>query len=307
MNRPSEHSGHAHGPPDQGGHPRSARRFALAISANLVFVVVELAYGWWANSIALLADAGHNFSDVIGLAAAWAAVWLGNRPASASYTYGLRRSSVLAALGNAVLLLVACGAIAWEAIGRFTAPPSVPGQTIMIVAAVGVAVNGAAALLLNFGQHDINLRGAFLHMIADAVVSAGVIASGALILWTGWNWLDPAVSLLIVAVIVVGTWGLLQDSLRMSLDAVPRHIDHAAVELFLRSQPGVNAVHDLHIWSLSTTDVALTAHLVMPDGIVGDHFLEGLSTRLASEFSIGHTTLQVEAGACEHACEMHSL
>jgi cobalt-zinc-cadmium efflux system protein len=298
--------GHDHG---HGGHghahlpERIDARFGLAIGLNLAFVAVESWFGWWANSVALLADAGHNFGDVVGLLAAWAAVWLGRRPPGPRYTYGFKRSSVLAALGNAVLLLVACGAIAWEAIGRFGDPPPVAGSVLVWVAAVGIAINLSAALLLAGGRADLNLRGAFLHMIADAAVSAGVVVAGLVIAATGWRWLDPVVSLVIVAVIVVGTWGLLADSVRMSLDAVPRGIDSAAVGEFLRSRPGVERVHDLHVWGLSTTETALTAHLVMPDGPPGDGFLDELAGELRTRFRIGHATLQVETGTCGHGCD----
>lgn len=300
---------HAHGEGVAAGHSHGAvparldARFALAIGLNLAFVAVEATYGWLANSVALLADAGHNFSDVIGLVAAWAAVWLGRRPPDAGYTYGLRRASVLAALANAVLLLVACGAIAWEAIGRFAAPPPVQGFTLMVVAGVGIAINLAAALLLNAGRHDLNLRGAFLHMVADAAVSAGVVVSGALLLWTGWTWLDPLVSLAIVVVIAIGTWGLLRDAVRMSLDAVPRGLDAGALRAFLLAQPEVSDVHDLHVWSLSTTETALTAHLVVPAATDGDIFLDRIANELEERFGVGHATLQVEQGACGHGCE----
>jgi cobalt-zinc-cadmium efflux system protein len=296
-----EHSherGHAHGAVPE----RLDARFALAIGLNLVFVIVEATYGYLANSVALIADAGHNFSDVIGLVAAWAAVWLGRRPASTRYTYGLQRSSVLAALANAILLLVACGAIAWEAIHRFSAPTPVQGTTMMVVAAIGIAINVGAALLLNAGKQDLNLRGAFLHMIADAAVSAGVVLSGALILWTGWLWLDPVVSLVIVAVIVVGTWGLFRESVRMSLDAVPQGIDVKAVERFLREQPGVSDVHDLHVWGLSTSRVALTAHVVRSAPSASDEFVTRTAAELETRFRIAHVTLQLEATPCAQGC-----
>ena len=295
---------HDHGPEHAHGAvpTRLDARFALAIGLNLLFVGVEATYGVLANSVALIADAGHNFSDVIGLVAAWAAVWLGRKPASPRYTYGLQRSSVLAALANAILLLVACGAIAWEAVGRFSSPAPVQGITMMVVAAVGIAINVAAALLLNAGKSDLNLRGAFLHMVADAAVSAGVVLSGALILGTGWLWLDPVVSLVIVAVIVVGTWGLLRESVRMSLDAVPQGIDVAAVETFLRAQPGVTDVHDLHVWGLSTSRVALTAHVVTPGFTAPDAFVSRTASDLEERFGIAHATLQLEAAPCAHGC-----
>lgn len=294
------HAGHAHG---TAVPARLDARFALAIGLNLAFVAVEAVYGWLANSVALIADAGHNFSDVLGLIAAWTALWLSRRPPTARYTYGLQRSSVLAALTNAVLLLVACGAIAWEAIGRFASPPPVQGTTMIVVAGIGITINVGAALLLNAGKHDLNLRGAFLHMVADAAVSAGVVVSGALILWTQWQWLDPVLSLAIVVVIVIGTWGLFRDSIRMSLDAVPQGIDLVAVEAFLRSCPEVEDVHDLHVWSLSTTRVALTAHLVVPSVAVRDPFIDEVTRTLQEQFGIAHATLQLESGACVHACD----
>lgn len=296
----SGHAGHAHG---TALPARIDARFALAIGLNLAFVAVEATYGWLANSIALIADAGHNFGDVLGLMAAWAAVWLSRRPPTARYTYGLQRSSVLAALANAVLLLVACGAIAWEAIGRFASPPTVQGTTMIVVAGIGIAINVVAALLLNAGKRDLNLRGAFLHLVADAVVSAGVVVSGAVILVTGWGWVDPVVSLVIVIVIVVGTWGLFRDSIRMSLDAAPPDVDVAAVESFLRGRPGVQTVHDLHVWSLSTTRVALTAHLVTPTVGNHDRFIDDVTHALDERFGIAHATLQIETGACEHHCD----
>ncbi len=289
---------HAHGPVP----PGLDARFALAIGLNLLFVGVEATYGVLANSVALIADAGHNFSDVIGLVAAWAAVWLGRKPASSRYTYGLQRSSVLAALANATLLLVACGAIAWEAVGRFTTPAPAQGATMMAVAAVGIAINVAAALLLNAGKRDLNLRGAFLHMVADAAVSAGVVASGALILWTGWLWLDPVVSLVIIAVIVVGTWGLFRESVRLSLDAVPAGIEVGAVEQHLRATPGVLDVHDLHVWGLSTSRVALTAHVVTSADGDRDALVAEATHALEEGFGISHVTLQVEVRACESGC-----
>lgn len=293
-----ESGSHAHG----AAPVRLDTRFAFAIGLNLAFVVVEAAYGWVANSVALIADAGHNFSDVIGLVAAWTAVWLGRRPATARYTYGLQRSSVLAALANALLLLIACGAIAWEAIGRFAAPAPAQGTTMMVVAAIGVAINVGAALLLNAGKHDLNLRGAFLHMVADAAVSAGVVASGALIVWTGWLWLDPVVSLIIVVVIVVGTWGLFKESVRMSLDAVPAGIDVHAVEQHLRAIPGVLDVHDLHVWALSTSRVALTAHVVAAADQDRDDIVQASAHALEERFAISHVTLQVERQACKADC-----
>jgi cobalt-zinc-cadmium efflux system protein len=275
----------------------------LAIAANFVFVIVEVGYGLVANSVALLADAGHNFGDVIGLIAAWAAVWLGRQPATQKFTYGFKRSSVLAALANAGLLLLACGAIAWEALGRFAAPPEVKASTMMIVAGVGIGVNLAAALLLHTGQRDLNLRSAFAHMMADAAMSAGVVVSGAVILFTGWLWLDPLVTLAIVLVIVVGTWSLFRDSVRMSLDAVPRSVDLAEVAAYLKTCPGVTDIHDLHVWSLSTTETALTAHLVVPEAAHREGYVDVVADTLKSRFSIGHATLQLEIGRCTQGCD----
>lgn len=283
------HAGHGHAPASFG------TAFAIGIGLNLAFVVVEAGYGIASNSMALLADAGHNLSDVLGLAVAWTASVLVTRPPNKKYTYGLRGSSILAALFNAVFLLVAVGAIAWEAIQRLAHPEPVAGKTVMAVAAVGIIVNGITAWLFASGaKGDINLRGAFLHMAADAAVSAGVVLAGLVILFTGWQWLDPMVSLGIVAVIVWGTWGLLRDSLSMSLAAVPPGLESKAVQDYLEALPGVASLHDLHIWSMSTTETALTAHLVMPGGHPGDTFLIETCHSLAQRFNIGHATLQVE-------------
>ena len=282
--------GHAHHPPGDYG-----RAFLIGTVLNLGFVIVEAAYGFLSGSVALLADAGHNLSDVLGLLLAWGAATLSKRGPSANFTYGLRRSSILSALFNAVFLLVATGAIAVEAIRRLGDPHPVAGATVMAVAAVGILVNGVTAwLFARGGSHDINIRGAFLHMAADAAVSAGVVISGLLIVRTGWQWLDPVTSLVIVAIILGGTWGLLRRSVAMALDRVPEHIPPAEVFAELKSLPGVTRVHDLHIWSLSTTDVALTCHLVMPDGCPGDRFLGDAADRLRDRFGIGHSTIQVE-------------
>ena len=312
-----DHDGHDH---DQGGHEHHdhghgglghvhapanfGKAFAIGIGLNLAFVAVEAIYGVLGNSVALLADAGHNLSDVLGLVVAWVASVLAKRSPSARYTYGMKGSSILASLFNAVFLLVAVGAIGWEAIQRFGEPAPVAGKTVMVVAAVGILVNGITAWLFASGaKGDINIRGAFLHMAADAAVSAGVVLAGLVILYTGWTWLDPVVSLGIVAVIVWSTWGLLRDSLAMSLAAVPPGIDPAAVRGHLQSLPGVAAIHYLHIWSMSTTDVALTAHLVMPGGAPGDAFLMEAAHAMDGRFGIGHTTLQVETSA-DNACSL---
>jgi cobalt-zinc-cadmium efflux system protein len=252
----------------------------------------------------LIADAGHNLSDVLGLVCAWGAMLLGRRPPGAKFTYGLGRSSVLAALMNAVLLLLACGAIAWEAASRLAAPPEVAGRTVMAVAAIGIVLNGISAWMLHAGSHgDLNRRSAYIHMLSDAAVSAGVLLSGLLIVLTGWSLLDPVVSLVIVAVILAGTWRLLRDSLTLSLDGVPASVNSSAVMSFLTHQRGVTDVHDLHIWALSTTSVALTAHLVVPDRGAEDALLVSLTPDLKRRFKIQHATLQIERDRCEHGCE----
>jgi cobalt-zinc-cadmium efflux system protein len=306
------HSDHAHSDHAHGGHgsghvhaPASfGTAFAVGIALNLTFVAVEFVYGVLANSMALVADAGHNLSDVLSLAIAWIASVLARRPPSSRLTYGLGGSSIVAALFNAVLLLVAVGAIAWEAILRLFHPEPVASGTVMIVAAVGIVINGATAWLFASGRKgDLNIRGAFLHMVADAAVSAGVVAAAAVILLTGWLWLDPLTSLVVVGLIVWGTWGLLRDSLAMSVSAVPAAIDPEAVRRYLESRPGVAAVHDLHIWPMSTTETALTAHLVLPGGHPGDEFLMQATTELKRRFGIGHTTLQIEVSA-ETACQL---
>ena len=299
------HAGHAH---DGGGHAHGpanfGRAFAIGIGLNVAFVAIEFAYGVVANSMALVADAGHNLSDVLGLVVAWIASVLSKRPPSARYTYGLGGSSILSALFNAVLLLVAVGAIALEAIQRLLHPEPVAEVTVMVVAAIGIVINGLTAWLFASGRKgDLNIRGAFLHMVADAAVSAGVVVAAFVILLTGWLWLDPLTSLVIVGVIVWGTWSLLRDSLAMSVSAVPGHIDPQAVRRYLESCAGVSAVHDLHIWPMSTTETALTAHLVVPGGHPGDEFLAITATRLRHSFGIGHSTLQIEISA-ESACHL---
>jgi cobalt-zinc-cadmium efflux system protein len=276
---------------------------ALAVALNVVFVFVEGGFGFLSNSVALIADAGHNLSDVLGLLCAWAAMYLSRLPPGARFTYGLGRSSVLAALANAVLLLLACGAIAWEAVGRLAAPPPVAGFTVMGVAASGIVINGLSAWLLHAGSHgDLNRRSAFIHMLGDAAVSAGVLVSGAIIWLTGWSRLDPIVSLMVVAVILISTWSLLRDSLHLSLDGVPSSVNSKAVMSYLSDQSGVTDVHDLHIWALSTTSVALTAHLVVPERGADDALLSTLTPSLKQRFHIHHATLQIERDRCEHGC-----
>ena len=287
---------HAHATADYGA------AFAVGVALNLAFVAIEAAYGLIAGSVALLSDAGHNLGDVLGLAAAWLASVLVKRAPTARFTYGLRGSSILAALFNAVVLLLTVGAISLEALQRLADPAPVAGGIVMVVAAIGIVVNGVTAWLFASGsKDDINLRGAFLHMASDALVSAGVVAAGLVILLTGWLWLDPLTSLAVNLVIVWGTWGLLRDSLSMSMAAAPSGVDPAGVRAFLASRPGVAAVHDLHVWPISTTETALTCHLVMPGGHPGDPFLHALAAELASRFRIGHSTVQVETdpdGAC---------
>jgi cobalt-zinc-cadmium efflux system protein len=279
--------------------------FAIATALNLGLVAIQVFYGIVANSVALLADAGHNFGDALGLVIAWGAYVLAKFNPTARYTYGFRSASILAALLNGVILLVATGAIAWEAIGRFFEPHQVAGATVMVVAALGIFINGLSAWLLMAGQKgDLNIRSGFLHMVADAAVSLGVVVAGGLILLTGWNWLDPTVSIAISAVIVWGTWGLLREAIDHSLSAVPSDIDPAAVANYLRKLPGVSEVHDLHIWAMSTTETALTCHLVMPKGHPGDEFLQKLCDQLHDKFKIAHPTVQIEladTGACKLA------
>ena len=281
--------------------------FAFGIALNLAFVVAEAGFGVIAHSVALVADAGHNLGDVLGLAIAWGAGVLARRRPSHRYTYGLRSSSILAALFNAIVLLIAVGAIAVEAINRFGAPQPVATGTVMAVAAIGIVVNGATALLLRRGHHhhrDVNVRAAFLHAAADAGVSLGVVLTGALILATGWLWLDPAASLLVALVIVSGSWRLLRDAVNMALDAVPPGIDPAAVRDHLAAFAGVCAVHDLHIWPMSTTETALTCHLVIPAGHPGDDALALLAGELHERFGIEHSTIQVEMGDPDHPCRL---
>jgi cobalt-zinc-cadmium efflux system protein len=281
--------GHSHAPKDFGV------AFAIGIGLNTAFVIAEVIYGLLANSMSLLADAGHNLSDVLGLVVAWVASELVKRAPSPRFTYGLRGSSILAALFNAVFLLIVIGGISWEAILRLGAPEPVAGKTVMAVAFAGILVNGVTAwLFASGGKTDINLRGAFLHMASDALVSAGVVVAGLVILLTGLVWLDPLVSLAINALIVWGTWRLLRESLTMSLAGVPAQIDPDKVRDFLARQPGVTALHDLHIWPMSTTHVALTCHLVMNAGHPGDAFLHGIAEQLAHDFGIDHSTLQIE-------------
>ncbi len=288
---------HAHGPADFN------RAFAIGIALNAGFVAIEAYYGWRVDSLALLADAGHNLSDVAGLVLAWVAALAGRFKPDERHTYGWRRASIMAAFANAILLLVAMGSLAWEAIARLQEPAPTEGITIIAVAAVGVVINSITAALFMYGKStDLNIRGAFLHMAADALVSLGVVAAGVLYLWKGWEWLDPVASIAIAVVIVIGTWGLFRQSLHLMFDGVPDSVDLTAVEACLMSQPGVEGVHDLHVWAMSTSDIALTAHLVMPGGHPGDTFLDTLTGALHDRFEITHPTIQIELGRLHQGC-----
>lgn len=293
------HGHHHHGAPQEG----QGRTFALAVGLNVVIVIVQAVYGFLAHSTALLADAGHNLSDVLGLLLAWGAVWLGKRQPNSRYTFGMGSSSILASLANAALLLFACGAIVLEAIQRLLNPAPVAGLDVFIVATLGMIVNGFSAWLFMRGsKEDLNVRGAFLHMAADAAISAAVAVSGLIILFTGASWLDPLMSLIVVSVIVYGTWGLGRDAMRLAMAAVPSSVDMPRVEQYLKQLPGVRDVHDLHVWALSTTENALTVHLVIPEGHPGDAFVQGVVTTLRREYSMHHATVQVEFGEACHAC-----
>jgi cobalt-zinc-cadmium efflux system protein len=297
----SHHHDHSHAPANYN------RAFIIGIILNVGFVLIEAGFGFFTNSLALLADAGHNLSDVLGLVLAFGASWLTRRRPTPRYTYGLRRSSIMAALFNACFLLVAMGAIALESIQRLNDPTPISGSIVIGVAFVGIVINGITAWLFMSGrEQDLNIKGAFLHMAADALVSAGVVLAGIAILTTGWLWFDPVVSLIIVVVIVVGTWNLLRDSLNLALDAVPEGIDPQAVRTYLSELSGVVGVHDLHIWAMSTTETALTAHLVMLTGNPGDAFLSRISMELHDNFGIEHSTIQIETGNFLRPCEQKS-
>lgn len=297
--------GHAHDHHDHGHHHHAAgdQRYTIAIALNLGFVAIEAAAGFAANSTALLSDAAHNLSDVLGLALAGGAAWLAAQAASEQRTYGFSKATVLAALANALVLVIACGGILWEAVGRFFTPETVRPVYVMAVAAAGVAVNGATAMLFLAGRkQDVNVRGAYLHMLADAGVSAAVIVAGAAIWLTSWQWIDPAISVAVVLLILWSTWGLLKESLDLALDAAPAHIDVAAVRKVLAEQPGVVAVHDLHVWAMGATKPALTAHLVRPEG-GDDAFLASVADAISASFGIAHVTLQVERAQRDDCAE----
>ena len=292
------HDHHSHGLGHAHSHAPANfdRAFAIGIVLNIGFVAVEAFYGWKIDSLALLADAGHNLSDVAGLALAWGGAAAGRLSPDARHTYGWKRGTILAAFANALLLLMAMGALVWEAAQRLVAPvaePSQQGTTMMVVAGIGIVINTATALLfMRGGKNDLNIRGAFLHMAADALVSAGVVVAGGLTLWMGWQWLDPVMSLVIAAVILVGTWNLFRQSLHLLFDGVPDSVDLNAVNQCLLALPGVTQVHDLHVWAMGTSQIALTAHLITPQGAPGDDFYRKASTELHERFDINHVTLQ---------------
>jgi len=281
------------------------RSFAIGIALNIIFVVIEAIYGVVADSLALIADAGHNLSDVVSLILAWGAFYLAKKKPTLQRTYGLRKITILASLTSAILLLIALGAIAWEAIGRFSNPQAVDGMTVIIVAAIGVVINTATALLFIEGQKDdLNIRGAYLHMAADAGVSVAVVIAGIAIMYTGWLWLDPTLSILIVLVILIGTWGLLRDSINLAMDAVPNNIHVASVKEYLLSLDGVTGLHALHVWALSTTENALTVHLISTKVSIENRYLEEIQEHLHHNFSIEHSTIQIEKNDANYTCEL---
>jgi cobalt-zinc-cadmium efflux system protein len=288
---------HTHAPANYG------RAFAIGVTLNLAFVILEALYGKLSHSLALVADAGHNLSDVLGLVLAWGAMLLARRRPTPERTYGFRRSSILAALVNAAVLLISVGAIAWEAIGRVNQPQPVAEMTVIWVAAIGVVINAGTALMFMSGRkRDLNIRGAFMHMATDAVISLGVVLTGIALLATGWLWLDPVAGLIIVALIVYGTWDLLRDSLNLALDAVPAGIDMNDVKEYLSGLPTCVDVHDLHVWGMSTTETALTAHVVMAEKTCDDALLARITNELHQKFGIEHATLQVEFGDPTYPC-----
>ncbi|MFM1842594.1 MAG: hypothetical protein RLZZ490_1330 [Cyanobacteriota bacterium] len=302
---------HHHGHPHSHRHPHHPaptpgsknRIFLISFGLNVAIVILQVVFGIVSNSLSLLADAGHNFSDVLGLLIAWGAVWLGQRQASINYTYGLKRSSILAALLNASLILVALGAIAVEAIHRLQNPVPIQENTVIIVASLGIILNGFTAWLFAKDQHDLNMKGVFLHMLTDALVSVGVVLGAIAIMVTGQVWLDPAMGIVIVILIFMGTWGLLKDSVRLILDGVPAAIELKAVQTFLQEHPQVISFHHLHVWALSTTETALTVHLVIdPTQQGSDRILPDINQALAKNFGIVHSTIQLETSDSRHQC-----
>ena len=282
----------------------TSKAFAIGVALNLAFVGIETGFGLWSNSLALLADAGHNFSDVIGLLAAWGAMLLAKRAATSRFTYGLRSSTILAALANAMLLLMAVGGIVWEAMQRLHIPTAVDESVMIWVALVGVGINiGTALLFIKGSKEDLNVRGAYLHMVADAAVSVGVVIAALCMRWSGWLWLDPAVSIGIAVVIFIGTWGLFKESVRLSLHAVPDNINIDKISAFLIKQREVQSIHDLHVWAMSTTETALTAHLLISGDHPGDEFLAHLAEELERHYKISHSTFQIELGDNQRRCQ----
>ena len=299
---------HSHDHSHSHQHNNFNKAFIIGIMLNVIYILVELFYGLMINSMALLADAGHNFSDVLGLLLAWGASYLAKTATTEKRTYGFRKSTILAALFNAILLMIAVGAITIEAIRKVISPEPVQGLIMMIVAGIGVVINGITAFLFMKGRkEDLNIKGAFLHMAADAGVSLGVVLAGFIIYSIGWLWVDPAISLVIVLVITIGTWGLLKDSFHLSIDAVPNGINLKEVGSYLKSIDGVIEVHDLHIWAMSTTETALTAHLVIPGQTKDDYFLKKICGELHSRFGIEHSTIQIEKSAQSANCEHHNV
>ncbi len=294
------HHGHHHHPPSPGNKNRI---FLIGFGLNVGIVVLQVIFGLLSNSLSLLADAGHNFGDVLGLLIAWGAVWLGQRQASIDYTYGLKRSSILAALLNASLILVALGAIAVEAVHRFQNPVAIQENMVIVVASLGIVLNGFTAWLFAKDQHDLNMKGVFLHMLTDALVSVGVVIGAIAIMVTGQNWIDPAMSLVIAVLIFLGTWGLLKDSVRLILDGVPTAIEMQAVQTFLQEHPDVISLHHLHVWALSTTETALTVHLVVDPRLATDKILQDINQSLAKNFGILHSTIQLETTETLNQCQ----
>ena len=294
------HHGHHHHPPSPGNKNRI---FLIGFGLNVGIVVLQVIFGLLSNSLSLLADAGHNFGDVLGLLIAWGAVWLGQRQASIDYTYGLKRSSILAALLNASLILVALGAIAVEAVHRFQNPVAIQENMVIVVASLGIVLNGFTAWLFAKDQHDLNMKGVFLHMLTDALVSVGVVLGAIAIMVTGQNWIDPAMSLVIAVLIFLGTWGLLKDSVRLILDGVPTAIEMQAVQTFLQEHPDVISLHHLHVWALSTTETALTVHLVVDPRLATDKILQDINQSLAKNFGILHSTIQLETTETLNQCQ----
>lgn len=292
------HHGHSHAPSSFN------KAFGIAVVLNLAFTLCQIFYAFVANSMSLMADAVHNFGDVFGLILAWGASWLLTLPARKRYSYGYKRTTILAALSNALLLVATSALIIYESIYKLFHISEVNGFIVIVVASVGIIINGGTAMLFMKGAHDdLNIKGAFIHLLGDALISIGVVVAGIAIYYTGWLWLDPLMGLFIVTIILIGTWGLLRDSVRLILDAVPHHIDQQGVHAFLQQLPGVKAVHDLHIWGLSTKEIALTAHLVMPNQKLSDADYLNINHTLKKQFKVDHVTLQVEAGSEEHPCE----